>query len=346
MNGTRAPVLGFLLSCSTALLAACLPHVEDPPLTETGEAPGGWSASTPGKAATGGSIPGPATCSGELNGSPTESIATWPCKIHGGVDMSTLSATAKQHLSRVSTVDGQLLLYSQADVVAFASLTSVGSLAITQVADAQLSVPGSWKVLNSIAVFGCSGLQTLTGFDNAQSGPLTSLNFSDCPKLKTISGFSGLKNTKLLSMASMPALTTVSGFGALSFASQINLTNLPALTSFSLPALTQVGTQLTASQVGCQTIALPALTQLDGLTVSFAQNLTTLTLTSLQKAKYLLLNNVTNLKSLGGLPNVQISNSISLCNSGVPCADRAAFVKAHGPTVTSETCQGDPLGCQ
>lgn len=325
-------------------LAGCLPELEDPPLTATGEAPAAWTLSGSGNSAVGGGAGSPSTngnCVSTYTGNlsePAIDLSPPPCIVKGDVTLYVApSAKLKTLLSQVKQIEGTLSI--NADVAPEAALPQLTAVTKLQVYKGGLSktltIPQSWKSLGTLevvqtelaAVQGGLGLQGLTDVSISWNKKLITVNLlgngatlgsavvAQNSMLKNLVLGTQCKSVGQLELTDNTQLANWEPMAALTQAKTVRVFNSPMLQNIRLPALQSV-TSLELNIVGGKLIELPALTTVGALN----------------------LNDVAQLQALEAIGPMQVSQSVRLCVQQVPCVLREAWLQKHAPGLTPQTC--------
>jgi hypothetical protein len=332
--------------CGVLASSGCLPELEDPPLTATGEAPPEWTVSGSGNTSSlGGGSGGTAnasTCSSTYSGNiqePPIDLDPPPCVIQGDVTLyAAPSAKLQALLAQVNRIDGTLSI--RGDVVletALPKLTSVSSLKVYQGGlSKKLSIPKSWTQLGALQVFdtelsaveGGANLAALGSLSITFNKKLISINL--LAKAKTVGSVKIASNAMLKNLTLAPQATSagaidivdnlqlsdIAPMDALSQAPSVLVDNCPMLNNvLFLPALASSGS-LTLSRLPGKQVQLPALKQVGALS----------------------LNGLTALQALEPIGPLQVSQSVRICVPMVLCALREAWLQKHAPGLSPQTC--------
>ncbi len=333
--------------------AGCLPHLEDPPLTATGEAPANWSASSSKSTTTGGeadvksttdtsSATSAATCTGTYNGTLTEASTQPtkpPCVVTGTVSVTKVPGTKfRATLAGIQEI-GILGLNADVDMSSyFPKLTKVGSLQVSGGGSGQsMQIPYWLTSLGKLSVFNTAlvSFNGNTAVVSAETIALSGNNF-----LTTFNGFPNLTVLTDLQVANNPVLTDFNGFMSVQSLHQLSLDLGPKLTGLgSFSALKTVTFDLTITGSQMQVVGqFPQLTTVASWSMGAMPEVTALNFPSLTSVKSMAMGNMAKLANLDGLGSVAVSGTPMICLAAMPCAALDAWVAQHAPGKTNSGC--------
>lgn len=332
------------IAAIVALASACLPHVEDPPLTATGEAPAGWSAGTPSNSPLGdagsaaASSKPPTTCSGSWAGFDPSKAAQRPCQI-SQLDMSSVAPANYPTLSLVTTVDF-LSITSNAQLAALPKLTSVQTLGVYGFSEKALNFPNSVHVNGSIQITGL--MESIGGFAATTGNSGSTLQITNCPNLKTIGAFGSLKYLSSLTITGCPNIQSLGSFQGLQNLNTLVLTGL-TVPNIIMPQwnMTAIGNvQLAGWQNISSALLLAKIQGAQSISIQNCSGLQEIALTSLNTVPILTLTDLPKFAGLGSMaPNVQVGNSLTFCNlPQLKGADMEAWRLQHAANVQFKPC--------
>lgn len=348
----RALALGLVLLVPAAV--ACLPEIEDPPISATGEAPVGWTPAT-AQSATGGTTAATGTsttCSGVYFGNvPPIAGAPFvgtPCEVNGQLTPGAMTAAQIAQVAKV-TKAGSLQILAQDQWAKVAALKSVSTLVLAGFVGQVAVGPATLDVTNAINISGqMTGVGGFGGVKNLPGG----LVIQSVPKLTAVTGFEGLQSVGAVNISGSAVLKTINAFGALKTAQSLYFADFKTTTVGN----TTTGIAFTPLKIStvndvkfynCQGLGTLNVLQTVGAMQSLElSNLDTGTLqfTALSQLALLKLSGLPNLHSLDGLgSNLQVTGSLSLCDLGVTPEQRESWRAVHAPGLAIPKCA---TGCK
>ncbi len=341
------------------LLCGCLPLVEDPPLTATGEAPVGWA---PGKispvgggadATSSGKVTTATVCSGVYSGnlppSTPSGLTTSPCTVTGVVHVASLSPAHLGQLAKTTSI-GSLSIGSQGDFSKLPALRTVATLTAIGVADAVFAAPATLDVTHSISISGT--MTSIAGFVGVKNLAGT-LQLVNLPKVKTISGFNNLGTVASMTISGSPALAQISGFESLTVAQNLAFADFKMITTgtstsgiaFKPLNIVTIGLLTLSNCQGWGTInVFQKATKIQKLQMTAMQGTSNLIFNNLTQVESLFLTEIQDLHSLDGLgANLQVTSGVVLCDIGMSAAEREAWRLKHAPNLQFALCA---TGCK
>ena len=338
----RLGVVGCLL------LAACLPRVEDAPLTESGNAPVGWTPGEPvaaavadGGATVATSPPVGTKCSGTANDLPSAATKKqYPCAITN----LDLSNPVESHLpyASLTTSAFNLLIAKAFDLSVIKSLKLVTNLTVKGWNEPNMALPASIKVTDSISVYG--NLQNLYGFD----GVFTlngMIQIANAPNLVTINAFSKLISVAGIEIRSCPKLQKLVAFSQLTSLKTFTMRDVQysAIALPAIPVTTMHNIFMEFNNGLPGFFMFGQLQTVDALQIKGNPVLSDFKFPALKVVKSLSLIDSPNVYTLDGFgPTVQATSTLAICNTKVPGATQEAWRKIHAPNLPFDNC---PNGC-
>ena len=327
-------------------LVGCLPELDEPALTATGEAPVGDPAAAATASATG--APKATTCTGVYFGNlPGGALFAGqaPCTINGSVEIATMSIAERQQLSGVKNIQGTLYLSAPDQIAQLPALTSVYVLTLNNYNAPILDFPTRVAVQHSIIVSGgqvgqikgFGGIKTLAGI----------LSLEGMDKLESIDAFHALASVKTLSINNLPELKTLKSFEALTAATSVSIGHCQALTTLpSFGKLPTVALLQLSYLNGLTTVAsFPALTTASSLQFSNLNGVTTVSFPALTSVNTFQVSSMAKLSDLEGFgPKLNVVSTVSVCDILMKGTDREVWKQKHAPGMNFEKCSNGCFG--
>lgn len=334
---------------AAVVLSACLPRVEDPPLTVTGEAPVGWSPAKPGSLAGDagvGADAGTTTApTGKCAGNAPD-LATaaknkmYPCSITN-LDLTLPTAGPNMSFGALVTGAGNFKVSNAYQLAYFKQLKQIGNFHAENFNDDKLFLPDPVVVSESITIYG--KMQYINGFLGV--GQLSSsLLIANCSNLTQVSGFTNLIKAASIEIRGAPKLTSLAAFSKLNQIQSFAISDVQAA-NVALPVLpaTYVNHIDIKNFAGISQIQMFInVTLVGNLTVQQMPTLFRVDMPKLGKISVLNLIDVGKMVNLDGFGPVQVSGGLTVCGSGVPGATLEAWRQQHAPNLQFSKC---PSGC-
>jgi hypothetical protein len=322
----------------------CLPELEDPPLTATGEAPAQWELTGSGTTAASGTVPMPTTCSGEFKGvlqDPAIDLSPPPCVVIGNVVVSSQpSAKLKALLSQVQSIQGTLEIHGDvALTTVLPKLTALIGLTVSGGGKGKVwAIPNQLKGLNSVSVLntefirveGGAGLLAMAQVAISQN--LSLIAISALADTKTLGGVNISVNPMLVNLSIAPQVTELH---TLDIHDNLQLKNVEPF---------NVLTQVSGSVIVDNCASLPhvyflsELKSAQSLTL-MRLNLSQIDLPKLKQVGNLSVSHVDQLASLKGL-TTQVSQSVRMCVAKLTCTAWSAWLQQYAPGLSPLPCMG------
>lgn len=332
--------------CCSALLAGCLPELDEPPLTATGEAPEDEAPSGTGPGGTG--APAATTCTGVYQGNlpgGTKFAGQIPCTINGSVDMGALTADERQQITGVKNIQGTLYIATPAHITQLPALTSVYALTVNSFSGPTLDFPSRITVQHTVTISGGS-ITALKGFGGVKT-LAAALTLQSLGNLQSIDAFPALEAVKTLTVNDLPALTSFKAFAALKSANVLNINNCQALAALpTFGKLASAASLQLGYMASMTTLAsFPVLVSANSLSLTSLDGVSTVAFPVLASVSSFNVSGMAKLAELEGFgAQLKITGSIQVCNILMKGADREVWKQKHAPGLNFSNCGNGCFG--
>ncbi|MBM4342124.1 MAG: hypothetical protein FJ100_01960 [Deltaproteobacteria bacterium] len=333
--------------------AACLPRLEDPPLTVSGEAPVGWSPGKPsavgggdaGAGADASAAVAPTKCSGTMGTVPTPQQPTLrPCAV---VNVVTAGLTAQQLTTlSLTTSIANLTVSKSSDFSALKSLVQVETLTLANWNEATAHIPDTVNVTASVSVSG--QMTSLTG-----GGGIKTLNGTlsvyPAPKLKTLLAFQNLYAADLVTIRGCPLLADMNTFKQLQNLNAFKLmdVNVPSIKQPTLNVAKLASIELANNPNLPGFFLFNTLNQVGTLVIQGNGTLSQFWFKQLQSIDTLHVAGNPNVASLDDLGQfVQVKQQLTVCDTALSGSKLEAWRQAHAPNLQFTKCKNGCTGAE